>query len=781
MNIEQINDEILLSSAAERVKYIRDTFKWNCIPMRSFVRFKDGKKKATIGYKWEPFANTYYPIENWNDVSQKSFAIVTGELSDLMILDLDSESAVESIEQLMGDKVENLSNYIIRTYKGYQLFYKYNARFSTRLLQAEKTDIISGTLSFADPFNGGYNFVKYAEELEDMPEKLYDILEAKVDAYGSSEDDALSQAIRENSDLPYRYPMITTINEFLSCKIIGKKLNEDLKRIFFTKDYSFLNTPTSKFVDIIKDGYLHDKLLWCGSLVAASPTVDKKSYKEFMQKLHTKIFKLDLEDAHELNLYKNRLQGNLKRWRYEENWRIKADELKEKITGDYLDKFNIEYWLDPYDNKFRLYEQKEKEIITYSQWKLLVDGICTEINNLMSNDDVFTLDDEGEFRGSLRQSSITKRRETFDVNKNTMFFVNDDGNNRYNTFQRSGHLAAILESADYYRDKDVKLEMPKYINMVISNLFNNDDEKDLFLHNLAYHMRTLETTTTAFVFRDDGGTGKGVLCNTILKELYSDKYYLASGAKAITARFTGQFKNKLLIFADEVKNETPYNGGEMGSFYNVMKELLGNGTRSIEGKGSDTIDVNHHAFYVAASNDKVPFVVEDSQDRRWNFIETKNIPLQEVEGYPKSLVEAKNLILSEIPLFVDYLSTIELIPEKYTEILENHARQVMFNSSKSSAQKMIDAIKRKDPEIAYHDEFANILRELYEDGRRSISLSDLKERIGDEYKHLQKLLVKEGYKQKAVKNQNHWFINPDAHMIDDGFEDLTKQDTNELG
>ncbi len=782
MNIEQINDDILLSSAAERVNYLRDKFKWNCIPMKSFTRFKDGKKKAIIGYKWESFINTYYPIENWNDNTQKAFAIVTGELSNLMILDLDSDSAVESIEQLMNDKIENLSNYIIKTNKGYQLFYKYSPKFSTKLLQAEKTDIICGTLSFADPFNAGYEFLKYSEELEDMPEELFNILEEKVEAYGSSETDALSQAIRENSDLPFRYPMIHTINEFLNSKIIGKKLNEDLKRIFFTKDYERFNIEGSKFTDFPKDGYLHDKLLWCGSLVAASPTVDKKTYKEFFKKLHTNIFKLDLDDPHEFDLYKNRVSGNMKRWRYEENWRLKVDEVKENVTGDYIDKFNLEFWLDPYDNKFKLYEQKEKEIISYGQWKLLVDGICTEINNLLSEGDVFTLEDENEFKKSLRQSSIIKRRETFDVTKNAMFFVNDEGNNRYNMFQRSGHLLSILESADFYKDKDEKLEIPKYINMVISNLFKHEDEKDLFLHNLSYHMRTLETTTTSFVFRDDGGTGKGVLCDTILKELYSDKYHLSTNAKAVTARFNGQFKNRLLIFIDEVKNENPYNGGEMGSFYNVMKTLLGNSTREIQSKGSDTENVNHNAFYVIASNDRVPFVIEDTNDRRYNFIETTNKALQEVEGYPKSASTAKNLLISEIPAFVDYLSTIKLVPEKYTEILDNHARSVMFNSSKSAAQKMIDAIKRKDPEIAYHDEFGNILRELYETGKESILLSELKERIGDEYKHLQKLLVKEGFKQKAVKNQNHWFINPDGHLEDDGFEDLTKdEDLGELG
>jgi hypothetical protein len=253
-------------------------------------------------------------------------------------------------------------------------------------------------------------------------------------------------------------------------------------------------------------------------------------------------------------------------------------------------------------------------------------------------------------------------------------------------------------------------------------------------------------------------------------------------ANEFTSRFRSQFANKLFINIDEVKNQYPNNGGELGSFYNTLKSTLGNDMIPIEGKGLTTTNVSNRAFYVLTSNDHKPFVLEDATDRRFNFIHTTDIPLDSIEGYPKSIEQAKLLISSELPMFVRYLSNIKLDPAKNREVIQNKARELVFLSSESRAMGMFKAIKNHKPDDCDDVKVSDVLKEMYFNDRTYVTVTDLKTACGTDYSQLRHLLRDAGYISKTVRLGNgtasSWILNPDKKpmQIGEDFEDLDFED-----
>lgn len=770
--------------AKERALQLRDEWGWNVLPLKHFKRnYENGLKDAPPAVKWQRYQKTNFSIDkHWRD-EYKAIAIMTGETSNITIIDIDSEEKALAYEKTLGKQLHELCGYIIKTYKGYQLFYLYNKKLTTKIMGAEKTDVLSGTLTFADPYNDSYEiFHDDGEGLADMPEDLYELINQKLEARNSnSYDDALSQAIREDSDLPFRYPMAFTINEFLKAKIIGKNLNDQLKNIFYSKDYEFmkLDKAYSKFSDCAIKGEMHNQLVYFGSLVAASPTIDRKTYKQFMTKLHQSIFKLDIEDdAHEANLFTNRINGNKKYWRYVENWMDKHNEIQDEIHKNYIERYGLEYWVDSSNisKKYKVYDSLERIPIESRSLNDLRNDIIRLINRHKNGSDELTPDEIKEIKTIIVEDKLIERRDAFDVNQPERFFTNDEGNKRFNLFYRRGYLLDILED-----NLDADEEIPPTIKLILDNVFPVKEEQDRFLHDLAYHMKNLHTTTIAYVIIGAPGTGKNRIVDSIIKPLYGRDFYHQDSAQSFTSRFRGQFKNKLAINLDEVKNQGPYNGGEQGSFYNTLKRTLANETISLEGKGTKSETVDNNGFYILTSNDPRPFVMEDKTDRRFNFIHTNDLPLDQVDGYPSSIDKAQKLIESELSDFVAYLTTIKLSSKLNKQVISNEAREFIFKASETPVDNIINAIKANDPDICNIEAVSELLRDMYLEKSDRIGVTELSEATGkDLYKKLYTRLSEEGY-QKKRNNQigRYWVLNPglvSIKSIVDEFDDLTEDE-----
>ena len=113
---------------------------------------------------------------------------------------------------------------------------------------------------------------------------------------------------------------------------------------------------------------------------------------------------------------------------------------------------------------------------------------------------------------------------------------------------------------------------------------------------------------TAIVLTSGQGCGKGTFVENLLK-LYGEYGTKVESSGELTSNFNWRFKNNLLTFVDEAL----YAGDHRHK--NLMKNLISSKTRSLEGKGVDTITVPNYSRYIYASNEN-HVVNIDSDDRR---------------------------------------------------------------------------------------------------------------------------------------------------------------------
>ena len=112
-------------------------------------------------------------------------------------------------------------------------------------------DILVDGLSFADPFNDGYELINYSTELKEMPEKIHKLLTSTIQRNKTGEfspiSDPLMQAIRENSELPYKNPMVYTIRKLINNEKLFPEVKKELLNIFATKDFASYKGKISEF------------------------------------------------------------------------------------------------------------------------------------------------------------------------------------------------------------------------------------------------------------------------------------------------------------------------------------------------------------------------------------------------------------------------------------------------------------------------------------------------------------------------------------------------------
>ena len=779
----------------ERVTQLRDVMGWNVTPMVKFAREENNDKVMLFPKGDRKHINKMFPVDNWDTKKHKNFAICMGELSNLMILDLDSAAAVKMIEDEMGvQDIKSLSNYVIKTYKGYQLFFKYSdeplfksdsQKKSNKINVLPGIDILVDGLSFADPFNAGYELINYSTELQEMPGKIHKLLTSTIQKNKTGEfsavSDPLMMAIRENSDLPYKNPMVFTIRKLINNEKLFPEVKKELLNIFATKDFSSYKGKISEFA---KPGQLYHSILYAGSLVAASPTVNKEMYKQFMINWCTKVAKIkDFYGSHEQQILKSRMKANMAYWRYDADWEAKAKAIEESPDNDLLNRFDVDYWYDIDTSKYNVYHKNEKVIGDYASWLACKEGIMSEVQSSSDINSKVSITDEVDFKKKLRQSLTIRRRRTFDVNTSEKLFVKENDRtgakfNMFNEFSKTRMLELTDEMRYFFIENpnEVKnYKMPKYTTMVIDNVFPAAEEKELFLHNLAYHMSTLEVCKTFMLLTGVSGAGKGTLCDIIMPNLY-DEYYVKKTENDIKSRFREDLIHKLVLFIDEVEEGTNnFNTkGENGSIHQILKMFVGTSTIGIEGKGTKNRIYNNNSFVILASNEKVPFKLSNEDDKRFNAIETNNVKLDKLPDYPKNYSTLAKYLNAETEDFVKYLATIVLSEEKYGEQLNNKTMGRIRLNSSNQKKVMEAAIENHDITLpSLNDELRGILHKLYRKGDRSILCDDFDAIFGADKNKYKSYLASIGVEKEGVGAEMAWVLNPKGHTEVD-FEDISE-------
>ena len=692
-------------------------YNWNVIPMYFMTRDEAGKKHVKM-IDWQQYKSEPYNLSNW-DENYKALAIITGKISDLTILDIDSEEALSTLLSQTGfSKVTDLASYVVKTTKGYQLFYTYEPNSRTRISIKDKIDFLSGGVTFAHSTNDGYEVIKDQKPTQ-LPQVIKDLIvdnDLLIDI-GTKE---FEKALRENSDMPYKNPLRDLVRTFIDSGKIGKNIKKELERVFCTKDYKDYSLE-----DFARPGQIHNSMLYVAGIVASNPTVNKDLYIDFMEHWAKKVAKIKITPEEQI-LIQNRIKGGMNYFRYDENWKQKADELSTLKARENANNFKT--WYNPEEDLYYFYDLNTKKIDSFSRpsFKEQIARVLYKAGEDINVNDIDT-------------KKIDSVYETFDPTIDDEFFTDERGMNFHNNFRRSTLLAHFLTA-------DPIDEMPKYINHLLTHLIPTKSERDLFLHSLAYHMTYLSPAPTCWIFTSIQGVGKNKLLELLLGEIYSDTY-LKTEEASLVGRFRNSLKNKLCVFIDEVKIMNNMNA-ERGTLYNVLKQIVANKSFQIESKGKDEKSYPNHAFYVLASNDEVPLRISDESDRRINIIASSNTKLEDTTWMPKGLseLELDNLFKSELKDFVAYLASIELDHRKWNTIINNHARQNLLRDSVPAAIRYANALINLDTEmlVELNHDLADFIEGTIIKGNRSyITTKELKEYTGD-------LAVKIGKKLRAA-------------------------------
>ncbi len=730
----------------ERSQELKANFGFSSVPVKYFKRDAAGKKEFRFNLTWSHYRNKECPKELFEGA--QGLAILTGKASNLVIVDIDSLGVLHDLEKACGQSVESLCGYRVKTNKGCQLFYRFREIPS---LVRNKIDVLAeGRITFADSITPGYETCE-SPVLMDMPDCVYKFLmssaasspiftEKKIQNYYIKPLALLLEKWLENTNSPEK-----SVKEEISARLLDK-------------------VP---YDDACEEGMRHTLSLHVAGICAADPTISEDLFHAFCRLFISRVIQPDEEISPLIDYaYRNSFD-------FEPNWREKHKEMS-----------NIPSRLNALGYYVFFEEARDRYIMTDElgeELELSVSNLKTNIQRILDED----------VKVNLRE--FPRIRKTWFFPDMPYGIVEHRGRLYFNTFNPTSNM-------EYYSSLREKISngflskvntLPPFIGAVLSNVFPAQEHRDLFLHNLAYHLHTKEPSMTAIVsLGATQGTGKGVLYDKIIASLYENKYVpdekgtLLSGSstsyalkitpQALNSSFNGSMRRKLFMHCNEVvENHSKFN---TQSLVNKLKNIVAEEDIVVISKGKDEEVVPNYMFVVMSSNELTPFKIDSADNRRFNFFPTSDKKL--VDVYPEMANwgsrDLHEKIIEEMPAFLQYLASIPLEASKYRQVIHTELYENIKEASTPQCEKLANAIINKDisvlEEEASPELFDKFKASVLNSNLMYIPVRDLKELAGPIYNSLKRSLASKGvrfeyrYLPMEKKNARVCLWNPQGTM-----------------
>ena len=179
----------------------------------------------------------------------------------------------------------------------------------------------------------------------------------------------------------------------------------------------------------------------------------------------------------------------------------------------------------------------------------------------------------------------------------------------YNTYQPPTWYEDVFYSQDGL-EVSRRVEIPQIYKVFFIHLVKDHDESYTYvLFWLANAMRFRNYCVLTAI--GNQGIGKGVL-GEIMRLLVGEKNFHTSDTRLITKDFNKQFKNKRIVFCDEIQILKIEHVNKFKALINDMIEIEGKGENAVEAK-------NYASIYIASNNFDSIRLTDD--DRRFSIIE----------------------------------------------------------------------------------------------------------------------------------------------------------------
>lgn len=271
---------------------------------------------------------------------------------------------------------------------------------------------------------------------------------------------------------------------------------------------------------------------------------------------------------------------------------------------------------------------------------------------------------------------LQSRHTVFDPTIPHKFYVGEDGQRYYNMFTPTAAME-IFNSAE-------SCAMPEVIGRIIDNAIPNEEFRNLWLHNLAYHLThfTVGMTSTLLIGRL-GGEGKGLIMSTLMNMIYGD-YFRLIDKDALLDRFSGYMEGALYIYVDEVEE-----GRYETRVLDALKLIIANKSIGMRAMQRDAVKIPNYAVVGISSNRAIPVAIDSHEDRRFNITESNRKQLKFLSWFP---ADVTGVMEAELAAFMGYLKGIKLDAGKYSKVLDTEVKRDIYRDSMSKQMLVATAI-----------------------------------------------------------------------------------------
>jgi len=206
-----------------------------------------------------------------------------------------------------------------------------------------------------------------------------------------------------------------------------------------------------------------------------------------------------------------------------------------------------------------------------------------------------------------------------------------------------------------------------------------------FLKWVAHIVQFKTKTQTAWIFQGTEGTGKGTLYHEILAPIIGAEQSFMIGQDQTEDQFNTYMKSNMLLFLDEGDIENSKQADKMLARF---RTLITDPTVPVRQMRASTVNMPNFSNLIISTNQMLPIRLTDG-DRRYNVAPRQN---------QKLIIsnEEYKCISGELMAFTGHLKTLSIEAIESIEILNSEARKDLMELSKTVADTFIKALAEGD-------------------------------------------------------------------------------------
>jgi len=256
-------------------------------------------------------------------------------------------------------------------------------------------------------------------------------------------------------------------------------------------------------------------------------------------------------------------------------------------------------------------------------------------------------------------------------------------------WDRGAKFINMYKPSEYIRNAENTVSQPPVlIDRVIKHMLNNDqDVIDHFYNWVAVMMQYGIRTQTSWLIHGTTGTGKGLICDYVLRPLIGSQYTAKVRLSDFAGRFNEFMVDNLLLLVNEAQMSS-LDERNAGAALSIIKDCITDDMVRMEGKGRAIRDVYNNCNIVFSSNQHDPIEIE-SNDRRTNVANRQEVSIVDVMND-----EDRNDIVdgTELQAFANYIMHYEANVAQARTVIQTDALRAVQEATMDTHRALVHQI-----------------------------------------------------------------------------------------